>query len=286
MSTTATPEAPAEAPKGPVIEILPLGQNLGRVALTLTGQDAIVRFQQELNAHGQQFGRLRQLQQRQQTALTTPEKDALAKVLETEVKDFNEKDAVFARRYFSLPLFADRQTALVNTKLRLHAVVNEEEAIKARAAKDFKEEDLVVRGERRLLRVADLLSLDAIVMFERLTKEIQARRDAFVQLRAMHERATAEEEKKKLKDLLDQAAQALDKGNQEVAQNFGYSITHNYEVEVLEGKFVILLNQEEVNTVVGAIQQQQAVQQAAPAAAAEAPKAEAPKAEKKAEKKN
>lgn len=285
MSTTATPEAPAEAPKGPVIEILPLGQNLGRVALTLTGQDAIVRFQQELNAHGQQFGRLRQLQQRQQAALTTPEKDALAKVLETEVKDFNEKDGIFARRYFSLPLIADRQTALVNTKLRLHAVVNEEEAAKARAAKDFKEDDLVVRGERRLLRVADLLSLDAIVMFERFAKELQARRDAFVQLRAMHDRATAEDEKKKLKELLDQAAQALDKGNQEMAQSVGYSITHNYEVEVLEAKFVILLNQEEVNTVVGAIQQQ-AGQQAAPAAVAEAAKAEAPKAEKKPEKKN
>jgi hypothetical protein len=279
MSTTATPEAPAEAPKGPVIEILPLGQNLGRVALTLTGQEAIVRFQQELNAHGQQFGRLRQLQQRAQTALTTPEKDALGKVLETEVKDFTEKDAIFARRYFSLPVIADRQTALVNTKIRLHAVVNEEEAAKARAAKDFKEEDLVVRGERRLLRVADLLSLDAIVMFERFAKELQARRDAFVQLRSLHERAGSEEEKTKLKELLDQAAQALDKGNQEMAQSVGYSITHNYEVEVLEAKFVILLNQEEVNAVMGAVQQQAAK-------AAEAPKAEAAKPEKKAEKKN
>jgi len=276
MSTTATPEAPAEAPKGPVIEILPLGQNLGRVALTLTGQEAIVRFQQELNAHGQQFGRLRQLQQRAQTALTTPEKDALGKVLETEVKDFTEKDAIFARRYFSLPVIADRQTALVNTKIRLHAVVNEEEAAKARAAKDFKEEDLVVRGERRLLRVADLLSLDAIVMFERFAKELQARRDAFVQLRSLHERAGTEEEKTKLKELLDQAAQALDKGNQEMAQSVGYSITHNYEVEVLEAKFVILLNQEEVNAVMGAVQQQ-AGQQAAKAA--EAPKAEAAKPE-------
>jgi hypothetical protein len=283
MSTTATPEAPAEAPKGPVIEILPLGQNLGRVALTLTGQEAIVRFQQELNAHGQQFGRLRQLQQRAQTALTTPEKDALGKVLETEVKDFTEKDAIFARRYFSLPVIADRQTALVNTKIRLHAVVNEEEAAKARAAKDFKEEDLVVRGERRLLRVADLLSLDAIVMFERFAKELQARRDAFVQLRSLHERAGSEEEKTKLKELLDQAAQALDKGNQEMAQSVGYSITHNYEVEVLEAKFVILLNQEEVNAVMGAVQQQ-AGQQAAKVA--EAPKAEAAKPEKKAEKKN
>lgn len=285
MSTAATPEAPAEAPKGPVIEILPLGQNLGRVVLTLTGQDAIGRFQQELNAHGQQFGRLRQLQQRLQAALTTPEKDALTKVLETEVKDFNEKDGIFARRYFSLPLVADRQTALVNTKIRLLALVSEEEVAKARAGKDFKESDLVIRGERRMLRMADLLSLDAIVMFERYAKELQARRDAFIQLRAMHERAVGEEEKKKLKDLLDQAAQALEKGNLELAQSVGYSITHNYEVEVLEAKFVILLTQDEVNTVVGAIQQQSG-QRTAAAQSAEASKAEAPKVEKKAEKKN
>lgn len=285
MSTAATPEAPAEAPKGPTIELIPLGQNLGRVLLTLTKQEAVAGFQQELNVHGQLFARVRQLQQRIQNALTTPEKDALTKVLETEVKDFNEKDAVFARRYFSLPLIEGRQTATVNTKLRLHAVVSEEEAAKARAGKDFKEDDLVVRGERKLLRVADLLSLDAIVLFERLAKELQARRDAFVQLRAMLERATNDEEKQKIKESLDQAGQALEKGNQEMAQKFGYSVTHNYEVEVLEAKFVILLTQEEVNTVRSAFQQQ-AGQQAAAGQSAEAVKAEAPKVEKKAEKKN
>jgi ribosomal protein L12E/L44/L45/RPP1/RPP2 len=67
-----------------------------------------------------------------------------------------------------------------------------------------------------------------------------------------------------------------------MAESVGYSITHNYEVEVLESKFVILLNQEEVNQIQGLIanaQQQQA--------AAVAPVAiEAPKLEKKADKKN
>ena len=66
-----------------------------------------------------------------------------------------------------------------------------------------------------------------------------------------------------------------------MAESVGYSITHNYEVEVLESKFVILLNQEEVNQVMALAQQQQAA--AAPAAVAAA---EAPKIEKKAEKKN
>jgi len=38
MSATETPAAPAEAPKGPVIELIPLGQNLARVVLTISNQ--------------------------------------------------------------------------------------------------------------------------------------------------------------------------------------------------------------------------------------------------------
>ena len=77
---------------------------------------------------------------------------------------------------------------------------------------------------------------------------------------------------------LDQTRELLEKGNKEMLESVGYSITHNYEVEILESKFVILLNQEEVNQIMAAAQQQQAA--AAPVAV------EAPKLEKKAEKKN
>ena len=62
-----------------------------------------------------------------------------------------------------------------------------------------------------------------------------------------------------------------------MAESVGYSILRNYEIEILEAKFVIFLNQEEVNQVLAAQQQQAA---AAPVAV------EAPKLEKKAEKKN
>jgi hypothetical protein len=65
-----------------------------------------------------------------------------------------------------------------------------------------------------------------------------------------------------------------------MAESVGYSITHNYEVEVLESKFVILLNQEEVNQIQGLIANAQQQQAAA------APVVEAPKLEKKADKKN
>jgi ribosomal protein L12E/L44/L45/RPP1/RPP2 len=282
MSATETPAAPAEAPKGPVIELIPLGQNLARVVLTISNQGSLARFQQELQTLGQQFGRIQQLQQRIQSALTTVERDALTKVGEAEVKDFAEKDAVFAKVWgFNVPAVANRQATFVNTALRLFAVVSEEEAAKARSSADFKEEQLVVRGDRRLLQTAEIRGLDLVIQFDQFAKVLQARRDAVIQLTELQKRSTNDEEKTRIQTQLDQTLELLNKGNKEMAESVGYSITHNYEVEVLESKFVILLNQEEVNQIQGLIanaQQQQAA--AAPAAI------EAPKVEKKADKKN
>jgi ribosomal protein L12E/L44/L45/RPP1/RPP2 len=283
MSATETAAAPAEAPKGPIVELIPLGQNLARVVLTISNQGSLARFQQELQTLGQQFGRIQQLQQRIQSALTTVERDALTKVGEAEVKDFAEKDAVFAKVWgFNVPAVANRQATFVNTALRLFAVISEEEAAKARSSADFKEEQLVIRGDRRLLQTAEIRGLDLVIQFDQFAKVLQARRDAVIQLTELQKRSTNDEEKTRIQTQLDQTLELLNKGNKEMAESVGYSITHNYEVEVLESKFVILLNQEEVNQIQGLIanaQQQQA--------AAVAPVAiEAPKLEKKADKKN
>lgn len=279
MSAAETPAAPAEAPKGPVIEFIPLGQNLGRVVLTISNQGSLARFQQELQTLGQHFGRIQQLNQRIQVALTTVERDALIKVGEAEVKDFNEKDAVFAKVWgFNIPAIANRQATFVNTAIRLMAVVSEEEVAKARAGKEFKEEHLVVRGDRRLLQAAEIRGLDLIVQFDQFAKVLQARRDAVLQLTELLKRAEKEEDKTRIQTQLDQTLELLNKGNKEMLESVGYSITHNYEVEVLESKFVVLLNQEEGAQVVAAAQQQ--------AAAPAAPAIEAPKADKKADKKN
>jgi ribosomal protein L12E/L44/L45/RPP1/RPP2 len=284
MSATETSAAPAEAPKGPVIELIPLGQNLARVVLTISNQGSLARFQQEIQTLGQQFGRIQQLQQRIQSALTTVERDALTKVGEAEVKDFAEKDAVFAKVWgFNIPAVANRQATFVNTALRLFAVVSEEEAAKARASADFKEEQLVVRGDRRLLQTAEIRGLDLVIQFDQFAKVLQARRDAVIQLTELQKRSTNDEEKTRIQTQLDQTLELLNKGNKEMAESVGYSITHNYEVEVLESKFVILLNQEEVNQVQGLFAN---AQQQAAAAAAIAPAVEAPKLEKKADKKN
>ena len=110
---------------------------------------------------------------------TTVERDALSKVGEAEVKDFAEKDAVFAKVWgFNVPAVANRQATFVNTALRLFAVISEEEAAKARSSADFKEEQLVIRGDRRLLQTAEIRGLDLVIQFDQFAKVLQARRDA------------------------------------------------------------------------------------------------------------
>ena len=277
--TTAESPATAEAPKGPVIELIPLGNNLGRVVLTIANPVSLARFQQEYGTLLQQFQRIQQLQARIQSALTTVEREALAKVGESEVKDFNEKDAVFAKVWnFNVPVLANRQTTFINTALRLFAVVSDEEAAKARAAKDFKEEQLVKRDGKNLLHTADIRGFEFVVQFDQFAKVLQARRDAFVQLTQLLANAKDEEQKKNIQKQLDETRTLLEKGNEEMAKSVGYSITHNYEVEVLESKFVFLLNQEEVNQVSSLFAN---AQQAEAAKSAEAPKAEAKKVEAK-----
>ena len=199
------------------------------------------------------------------------------------MKDFAEKDAVFAKVWgFNVPAVANRQATFVNTALRLFAVISEEEAAKARSSADFKEEQLVIRGDRRLLQTAEIRGLDLVIQFDQFAKVLQARRDAVIQLTELLKRSTNDEEKTRIQTQLDQTLELLNKGNKEMAESVGYSITHNYEVEVLESKFVILLNQEEVNQIQGlmANAQQQQAAAAAPVAI------EAPKLEKKADKKN
>jgi hypothetical protein len=283
MTTATEAPATAEAPKGPVIELIPLGNNLGRVVLTIANPVSLARFQQEYGTLLQQFQRIQQLQARIQSALTTVEREALAKVGESEVKDFNDKDGVFAKVWnFNVPVLANRQTTFINTALRLFAVVSDEEATKARAAKDFKDEQLVNRDGKNLLHTADIRGFEFVVQFDQFAKVLQARRDAFVQLTQLLANSKDEEQKKNIQKQLDETRGLLEKGNEEMAKSVGYSITHNYEVEVLESKFVFLLNQEEVNQVSSLFANAQQQAGAEAAKGVEAPKAvEAKKVEAK-----
>ena len=278
MSATEAPAAPAEAPKGPVIELIQIGQSLATPVLTFDIQDTLFQFHREYVALAQQLANINNFQQRIQAAYTTVEKEALGKIAEAEIKDFNEKDSLFLKRWkISVAQYSNRKVEIIDTKLRLFTPITDEEATKTKAEPNFKAEHVKLVGDKQLLHVADIPGFNLVTRFKQFVRELQGRRDVFVQVSEALKRATNPEEKTKLEELVKQAAEQLEKGNKEMAESVGYSILRNYEIEILEAKFVMFLNQDEVNQVMAAAQQHAA---AAPVAV------EAPKPEKKAEKKN
>ncbi len=173
--------------------------------------------------------------------------------------------------------FSNRRVDIIDTGIRLFTPATEEEVTKAKQDSGFKPEHLKQVGDKQLLHVADVRGFDFVTRFKQFVRELQGRRDVFIQVSEALKRATSSEEKAKLEELVKQAGEQLEKGNKEMAESVGYSILRNYEIEILEAKFIAFLNQEEINQVLAAQQQQAA---AAPVAV------EAPKLEKKAEKKN
>ncbi len=268
MSTTETtaPAAPATQQR-PRAERIALNNMIFESVLHIQSHQALEQFRLQFSSLSNQVRQLQSIEQRIQAALTTAEKDALAKVRESEIRDLQGKDSLFAKVYgFSAAALAQRPNFILNTVVRLLTPVTDEELTKARENKEFKESEVVVRDSAKLIHVSTLNG-PAVQAFERDFKIIQANREAAIQLRAQAERLPAGEEKTKADEAFAAAEKKLNDDNAAMAKAYGFSLTRNYVAEPQSGVFFVALTQEEV--------QRAAAQQQAEAAGA--PKAEARK---------
>lgn len=277
--TTAATDTPAVAPKAaPKAERVVLNVNnqpvLFESLLIISNPQTLVQFRNQFGALEAQVQRIIAINQRIQQALTTAEKDALGKVREQEIRDLDAKDSLFQKVYnFRVAALAGRPTTIIPSAIRLLTPVTDEEISKARADGKLKEEEVVVRGDRKLLSVSTMTG-GAIPVFERNVNVVQAKRNNLVQLKSALDRATGDD-KAKIEEAFKNAEADLIKDNEEMAKTYGFSLTRNFEAEILEGIFFVALTSEEA---------QKAVDEAQAAAPAAAPAAEAAPAAKKADK--
>ncbi len=264
MSTTETPAAEQKRPKA---ERIALNNMLFESVLHMQSAQALDQFRNQFTSLANQVRQLQGVEQRIQGALTTAEKDALAKVREQEIRDLQGKDGLFQKVYgFSAVALAQRPNFILNTVVRLLTPVTDEELTKHRENKEFKEEEVVVRDSSKLLHVSTLRG-PAVQSFERDVKIIQANREAAVQLRAQAERLPEGEDKTKAQEAFAAAEKKLNEDNATMAKTYGFSLTRNYVADIQAGIFFVALTKEEAER---ALAQQQAE-------AGEAPKAEAKK---------
>ena len=251
--TTATTPAAASGIKA---ERIALPSNQGPIIfeslLHINNANSVNEFAQQYSALINQFQRLQGIAQRRDQALTTAEKDALNKVLEAEVRDFDAKDSLFQRVYgFRVAAIATRPVYLSKTA-RLLLTVTDEELTKARAEKDFKEDTIVtVEGKKHL--VSSTMSGTALDEFVRNVEAISQQRNGLIQHKAAVDAATGDD-KKTLDDSFKKAEAELIKNNEIMAKTYGFSLTRNFTLETQSGKFFVALTQEEVQKAVSAEQ--------------------------------
>lgn len=262
MSTTET-TAPAATQQRPKAERIALNNMIFESVLHVNSHQALDAFRLQFASLANQIRQLQAIEQRIQAALTTAEKDALAKVRESEIRDLQGKDGLFQKVYgFSAAALAQRPHFVLNTVVRLLSPVTDEELTKARENKDFKESEVVVRDSAKLIHMSTLNG-PAVQAFERDYKIIQANREAAVQLRAQAERLPAGEEKTKADEAFAAAEKKLNDDNAAMTKAYGFSLTRNYVAEPQAGIFFVALTQEEVER---AVAQQKAEGEAAPKA--------------------
>lgn len=246
MTTATTPAAAPAAPKA-IRAVFPIGNNQQAVfesLLFINNPQTLIEFRNQFGALEAQVNRIIAINQRIQQALTTAEKDALGKVREQEIRDLEAKDSLFQKVYnFRVAAIAGRPNVIRNTSIRLLTPANDEEISKARAEGGLKEEDVVIRGDRKFIAISTMTG-EHIPLFERNVNLVQAQRQNLIQLKTAIEQNTGEA-KAKLEEQFKKDEETLLKNNQDMIKTYGFSLTRNFEVEILQGIFFVALTAEE-----------------------------------------
>jgi len=243
MSTAAEPTTPATADR-PKASRFQMDNMLFETVLYLNNPDTVKGFQVQQESLSEQIRRIQSLEQRIQIALTTPEKDALAKVKEQEVKDLQSKDALFQKVFgISSMLFA-RPHKIVPTKIQTIVPVSDEDLTKAREDKEFKESAVMVRDNAKFLHAATMTG-EVIFVFDRDLKVFHANREHAIQLKAQSERLAPGEEKTKIEEAFAAAEKKFMEDHAIMMKTYGISPMRPFRTEALEAVFAVALTKEE-----------------------------------------
>ena len=245
--------------------------------VTISSPDTLARFNNDLNVMTAQARRILELNQRIQSSLTTAEKDAVTKLRDGELADFNQKDEIFAKVYgFKVDSVAIRPHFIQNTAIQLMTPVTDEQVAELRKNPEFKESDIQARGNTKMV-VLSKVTGDHIPVLNNSIEVIQVQQNTILQLRAAEQAATDEAAKARIKEELAKATEVLAKNAEFMGKTYGV-VTNNLVFDVLEAHFWVALTQEELKAYIA--QNHGTAAEALPAAA------EAPKAEGKKDKKN
>ncbi len=213
--------------------------------VTINNAETMQRFGNDLRVMTAHAQRVMGIAQRIQAAITGSEKEALTRARDAELKDFNDKDALFEKVYgFKADHVTIRPHLIQNTSIRLLTPVNDEQIATLRKDPKFKESDIIARGNSKVLLLS-VITGGEIPVLERNIQIVQAQQNAVIQLTAAEQSAKTEDEKKRAKEELAKVKQTLTTNAEHMGKTYGI-VTNNLIVEVLEGIFWVAMSEEEL----------------------------------------
>lgn len=214
---------------------------------TLNDVEANKNFQNNVRIVQAQRDECRKLNERIQSAFTASEKEALAKALGTVEAKLRENHELMNKTYgFSLM----RNYQMVIDQARLLTQINDEELAKAKAGKDFKEENLVDMGEgKKAMHIATIKGVAENQIFQQNVNLVRHQRERLRQLNAAIEQTKDDAEKAKLQDEFKKSEETLVKNNDEMVKRYGYSLMRDYILEIENAKLYAGITMEEFEKV-------------------------------------
>jgi hypothetical protein len=254
--------------------------------LEISEANTMLRFQRDLEVMRNHSAKVVQLAQRIEQAVTPNEKDVLTKARDTELQNYRKNDAEFELVYKTkTDDWILRPHFLQNTKIRLLSPISDDIIDKLRKGPDFKESDIVARGNQKLILLSTVEG-DQIPLLERNLRIVQAQQTSLIQLRAAEQTAADADAKKRVVDEIEKVTKSLQTNAELMLKTYGI-FTNDIVVENLGGILWVALLEEELKRYVEKKESSKGAKSAAAAAAPapiapkfEAVKTEAPKAKK------
>lgn len=242
--------------------------------LEISEANTMLRFQRDLEVMRTHSARIVQLAQRIEQAVTPNEKDALSKSRDAELQNYRKNDAEFELVYKTkTDDWILRPHFLQNTKIRLLSPVTDEIIDTLRKGPEFKESEIVARGNQKLL-ILSTIEGDQIPVLERNLRIVHAQQSSLIQLRAAEKTAADADAKKRVQDEIEKVSKSLQTNAELMLKTYGI-FTNDIVVENLGGILWVALLEEELKRYI----EKRDSAKATTAAAAGAPKFEAPKSE-------
>jgi len=213
--------------------------------LEISEANTMLRFQRDLEVMRNHSAKVIQLAQRIEQAVTPNEKDVLTKARDTELQNYRKNDAEFEMVYKTkTDDWILRPHFLQNTKIRLLSPVTDDIIDKLRKGPDFKESDIVARGNQKLILLSTVEG-DQIPLLERNLRIVHAQQTSLIQLRAAEQTAADADAKKRVVDEIEKVTKSLQTNAELMLKTYGI-FTNDIVIENLGGILWVALLEEEL----------------------------------------